>query len=138
VNGVHLCPARGVGACSAALVLPTVSTEAMSLHLAEINTQVASGAHAVTILDGAGWHQTGGKLRMPDNISLLPLPPYSPELNPVENIWRFLRQNYLANRVFDTCTDIVDACCSAWNALAAAPATITSIASREWAKTVNP
>lgn len=129
-----VCPARGVGA---ALVLPTVNAEAMNLHLAEISTQVTPGAHAVITLDGAGWHQSGGKLRIPDNISLLPLPPYSPELNPVENIWQFLRQNYLANRVFDTYDTIVDACCDAWNALVAAPKTIRSIATREWAKEVS-
>ncbi len=128
-----VCPARGVGA---ALVLPFVNTEAMNLHLAEISTQVTPGAHAVLTLDGAGWHQTGGKLKLPNNISLLPLPPYSPELNPVENIWQFLRQNYLANRVFDTYTAIVDACCDAWNKLIAAPETIQSIATRNWAETV--
>ena len=109
----------------------------MNLHLAEISGQVASGAHAVVILDGAGWHQTGGQLRVPDNISLLSLPPYSPELNPVENIWQFLRQNYLANRVYDTYEAIVDACCDAWNALAAMPDRITSIATRAWAAAVK-
>ena len=129
-----VCPARGV---EAALVLPFVNTEAMNLHLAEISTQVTPGAHAVLTLDGAGWHQSGTKLKRPDNISLLPLPPYSPELNPVESIWQFLRQNYLANRVFNNCDAIVDACCDAWNALIAAPATINSIATRDWAKTVN-
>lgn len=129
-----VCPARGIGA---ALVLPHVNAAAMNLHLAEISSQVAPGAHAVIILDGAGWHQAGAKLRIPDNISLLPLPPYSPELNPVENIWQFLRQNYLANRVYDTYEAIVDACCNAWNALTAAPDRITSIASRGWAIAVN-
>jgi putative transposase len=128
-----VCPARGVGA---ALVLPSVNTEAMNLHLAEISTHVVPGAHAVITLDGAGWHQVGGKLKLPDNISLLPLPPYSPELNPVENVWQFLRQNHLANRVFDTYTAIVDACCEAWNALVAEPVRIRSIASRPWAEAV--
>jgi hypothetical protein len=128
-----VCPARGGGA---ALILPHVNAEAMNLHLAEISTQIAPGAHAVITLDGAGWHQLGGKLRVPDNISLLPLPPYSPELNPQENIWQFLRQNYLANRVFETYTALVDACCEAWNALIATPERVTSIASREWAKAV--
>jgi hypothetical protein len=127
--------ARGVGA---ALVLPTVGAEAMNRHLAEISGLVMPGAHAVSSLDGAGWHQAGGKLKVPDNISLLALPPYSPELNPVENVWQFLRQNYLANRVFDTCDAIVDACCDAWNALIAAPHTIRSIASRDWASAVTP
>jgi len=118
-------------------VLPSVNAEAMNLHLAEISTQVAPGAHAVVTLDGAGWHQTGSKLKLPDNISILHLPPYSPELNPVENIWQFLRQNHLANRVFDTYDDIVEACCTAWTALTSAPATITSIATRKWAETVS-
>ena len=129
-----VCPARGIGA---ALVLPFVNAEAMNLHLAEISTQVAPDAHAVITLDGAGWHQAGARLVVPENISLLPLPPYSPELNPVENVWQFLRQNHLANRVFDTYTAIVDACCEAWNALTANPDRIRSIATREWAKAVT-
>ena len=129
-----VCPARGIGA---ALVLPFVNAEAMNLHLAEISTHVAPGAHAVITLDGAGWHQAGGRLIVPENISLLPLPPYSPELNPVENVWQFLRQNHLANRVFDTYAAIVDACCEAWNALTANPDRIRSIATREWAKAVT-
>jgi transposase len=118
-------------------VLPHVNIAAMNLHLAEISFQVALGAHAVITLDGAGWHRPGGDLVVPENISLLPLPPYSPELNPVENIWQYLRQNYLANRVFDTYDDILDACCDAWNALAGMPDTIRSIATREWAKEVS-
>ena len=129
-----VCPARRVGA---ALVLPLVNAEAMNLHLTEISTQVAPGAHAVITLDGAGWHQAGGRLVVPENISLLPLPPYSPELNPVENVWQFLRQNHLANRVFDTYTAIVDACCEAWNELTANPDRIRSIATRQWAKAVT-
>lgn len=118
-------------------MLPSVNTAAMNLHLAEISSQVAPGAHAVITCDGAGWHQAGGKLTLPDNLSILRLPPYSPELNPVENIWQFLRQNHLANRVLETYADIVDACCEAWTALTSAPATITSIATRQWAKTVT-
>ncbi len=130
-----VCPARGVGA---GLILPEVNAAAMNLHLAEIARHVAPGAHAVVVLDGAGWHQTGVKLKIPDNISLLPLPPYSPELNPVENIWQYLKQNYLSNRIFETYEDIVDACCNAWNALMAAPDRIRSIAQRDWAKAVMP
>lgn len=118
-------------------MLPCVNIEAMNLHLAEISTQVAPAAHAVVTLDGAGWHKPGGKLIVPDNISLLALPPYSPELNPVENVWQYLRQNYLANRVFETYTAIMDACCDAWNALAEQPDKIREIATREWAQTVN-
>lgn len=129
-----VCPARGQGA---ALVLPYANTEAMSLHLAEISHCVAPGAHAVVSLDGAGWHQQGGRLKVPDNISLLQLPPYSPELNPQENVWQFLRQNYLANRVFDSYEAIVDACCDAWNKFTAKPERITSIATRDWVRQVK-
>ena len=105
----------------AALVLPHANAEAMSLHLAEISRHVAAGAHAVVVRDGAGWHQTGGRLQVPGNISLLRLPPYSPELNPQENVWQYLWQNQLSNRVFADYDAIVEACCTAWNALMAMP-----------------
>ena len=119
------------------LLLPYANTYAMNLHLTEISALVTPGAHCVLTVDGAGWHQLGGQLVLPSNISLLHLPPYSPELNPVENIWQFLRQNFLSNRVFATYRDIVDACCDAWNALMAMPDRIRSIASRDYAKAVN-
>lgn len=93
-----VCPDRGA---TAALVMPQADTAAMSAHLVEISKTVAPGAHAILVLDGAGWH--GAKaLQVPDNITLLPLPPYAPELNPVENIWAYLRANKLAISVFDT------------------------------------
>jgi len=105
------------------------------MHLREISRNVAPGAHAVVVLDGAGWH--GAKaLAVPDNISLLTLPPYSPELNPIENVWEYLRQNFLSNRIFDDYEDIVDACCKAWNAFAALPDVVMSVTRRAWA-TVN-
>src|SRR3954468_7622613 len=78
-----VCPERAVGA---GLVLPYANTKATGLHLAEIGRQVPPGAHAVVVLDGAGWHAAGG-LALPENLTLLPLPRYSPELNPVENVW---------------------------------------------------
>jgi transposase len=109
----------------------------MNLHLQEISTQVTAGSFAVLTLDGAGWHQKGDRLVVPDNIGLLHLPPYSPELNPTENVWQFLRQNDLSNRVFANYETIVDACCVAWNKLIATPERIRSIATREYAKTVS-
>ena len=118
-------------------MVPYADKPAMTLHLAEISRAVAPGAHAVVIMDGAGWHKPGGRLALPDNVSTLLLPPYAPELNPQENVWQFLRQNHLANRVFDTYDTIVQACCDAWNALMQQPERVTSIATREWAKTVN-
>ena len=106
----------------------------MNLHLAEISREVSRGAHAVLVLDGAGWHQTGGALQVPKNISLLHLPPYAPELNPVENLWAFLRGNKLSNRVFETYDAILDACCHAWTWLMSQPDRIASITARHWAQ----
>jgi transposase len=87
----------------------------------------------VVICDGAGWHQTGGRLHVPDNITLLPLPPYSPELNPMENVWHYLRENTLCSLVWDTYDDIVDACATAWHFLINDPQRIRSIGTRDWA-----
>ena len=109
----------------------------MTLHLAEISCHVAPGAHAVLVCDGVGWHKTGGRLRVPGNISLLRLPPYSPELNPVENIWEYLRANTLSNSVFNTYDIIVDRCCAAWTWLMDAPDRIRSLATTPWTKTVK-
>ena len=117
-------------------MLPKANADAMNLHLAEIACCVASGAHAVVVLDGAGWHGAPA-LAVPDNITLLPLPPYSPELNPVENIWQFLRQNYLSLRVWPDYDAIVETCCAAWNALIRSPERIASITTRNWAKQVS-
>lgn len=103
----------------------------MNLHLAALGKKVAAGSHAVVIVDGAGWH-IADALCVPENISLLYLPPYSPELNAQENIWQYLRQNFLAGRIFDTYDDIVDACCHAWKALTDETGRIASIASRNW------
>ena len=88
----------------------------MSLHLAEISLAIEPGAHGVLLMDQAGWHMTG-KLEVPDNISIVPLPPKCPELNPVENIWQFMRDNWLSNRIFTSHDNIVDLCCEAWNRL---------------------
>jgi hypothetical protein len=125
-----LCPARGVGA---AIIMPAVNREAMGEHLKEISTQVSAGAHAVLICDGAGWHRRADTLKIPDNITLLELPPYSPELNPMENVWDYLRGNKLSHLVWDTYEAIVDACAKAWRFLIDDPDRIRSIAHRQWA-----
>jgi len=125
-----VCPERGGGA---AIIMPTVNTDAMNEHLSEIGTQVAAGAHPVLVLDGAGWHQRSGNLSAPDNITLLSLPPYAPELNPMELVWEYLRGNKLCAVVWDTYDAIVEACRRAWKFLTDDPDRIRSIATREWA-----
>jgi transposase len=77
------------------------NAEMFNLHLLEISKVVAPGAHAVVILDGAGYHGAG-KVEVPDNFTLIKLPPYSPELNSIENVWEYLRKNKLANSVWNT------------------------------------
>ena len=125
-----LCPQRDTGA---ALILPQSNTHAMELHLAEISATVASGAHAIVLMDQAGWHTTS-QLKVPDNLSLVFIPPATPELNPAENVWQYLRQTYLSNRIFKDYDDIVDRVCQAWRALLNEPGRITSITYREWAR----
>ena len=104
----------------------------MQLHLDEISRLVANGAHAVLLMDRAGWHTTT-KLDVPENITPIFLPSRSPELNPVENIWQYLRPNWLSNRVFENYDAILSAACEAWRKLLAKPETITSIGMRKWA-----
>ncbi len=123
-----VCPERATGA---ALVMPHANTEAMNLHLQEISRTVAPGA--ALVCDGAGWH-TSPALELPDNITPVCLPPYAPKLNPTENIWEYLRKNYLALRVLDDYDAILDACCKAWNDLLTMPDRLVSITQRNWAK----
>ena len=104
----------------------------MGAQLAEISWAVAPGAHAILLLDQAGWH-VSPKLCVPGNITLLPLPPRSPELNPMENVWQFVRDNWLSNRVFGSYEEIVDLGCHTWNKLIEQPWIIMSIGLRDWA-----
>ena len=124
-----VCPAKGKGA---GLVMPYCDTQAMTEHLKAISAEASPGSHAILLLDQAGWHMTP-KLDIPDNITLLLIPPRSPKLNPVEDIWQFMRQNWLSNRVFRNYNDIVNHCCKSWNKLIDQPWRITSIAKRKWA-----
>ena len=113
-------------------MLPFANTRAMQMHLDEISRNIAARAHAVVLMDRAGWHRTD-KLKLPKNLTIILLPSRSPELNPVENVWQYLRQNWLSNTVFEDYQAILDAGCEAWNRLVAKPETIMSIGLREWA-----
>ncbi len=133
-DSVHIfgaiCPARGIGA---AIIIPGVNTEAMTKHLKEISCRVTTSAHALLVCDGAGWHQPGERLIVPDNITLLRLPPYAPEINPMENIWGYLRGNKLGSLVCNTYEAMRDICKEAWNFIANDPERIISIGTRDWA-----
>ena len=117
----------------AGIIVPFANGLALEEHLKEIAHHIPQGRHAVVIMDQAGWHSTK-QIMIPDNISILHLPPYSPELNPQENIWRYLKDTFLANRVFGSVDDISNACVEAWNVLANSPDLIASIATRDWAR----
>ncbi|WP_143268071.1 IS630 family transposase [Azospirillum agricola] len=117
-----VCPARHTGA---AIVMTRANTQAMTLMLEEISRTVAPGAHAAVVIDGAGWH-TSGDLVVPANITLVPLPPYSPELNAIERLWQFMRDNLLAHRLFADLNAILDVCCQVWNQILAEPGRIRS------------
>ena len=117
-----------------ALTLPTVSTEAMQVFLDEFAARLAANAHAVLLLDGAGWHASGA-LVVPDRVSLVRLPPYSPELNPMERIWLYLRERFLSHRVFADYDDILQACAEAWRALTRD--TLKSLTAFPWLEQVS-
>lgn len=124
------CPAKDKGC---ALILPECTTGMMQLHLDEISKQVEKGFHAILILDRAGWHTTEA-LIIPQNISLLPLPSYSPELNPIEQVWQKLKHGFLSNRVYKDYDEIVDCCVKAWNSFCDEEGNIKSLCSRSWAQ----
>ena len=124
-----VCPERSEGV---ALVLPEVSTAAMDLFLAELARAVPAGTHAALVLDGAGWHVSEG-LTVPPNLTLIHPPPYSPELNPVERVWEYLRDRWLSHRVLAGGYEaVVDAACAAWNALLDEPGRLRSLTNFPW------
>jgi transposase len=128
-----VCPERDTGV---ALVLPRASTEGMNQLLAELSGQVPPRTHAVVLIDNAGWHASD-ELIVPANLTLVPLPPYSPELNAIERVWEYLRDRYLSGCVFPSAEAVVDACCSVWNALLAETGRIRSLTDFKWARPVK-
>ena len=103
----------------------------MDVFLAQFAETLPAGVHAVLMLDQAGWHGKAA-LQVPDNVTLLPLPPYSPELNPVERVWLYLRERYLSFRLYQGEGAIVDALCAAWNALRDETGRLTTLTGYPW------
>lgn len=116
-------------------MLPAVNADAMQVFLDHVAASRPPDAHLVLVLDGAGWHQSRA-LAVPESITLVVLPPYSPELNPVERVWLYLRERFLSLRILDTTEAIIDACCSAWNRLTAEPGRIKSLCTYPWIEKV--
>lgn len=114
-------PATGA---SVALQAPLVNTGTMNVFLTMLSKELGPQDHAVLIMDQAGWHKSR-TLEIPENITTLLLPPYSPELNPVERLWAYLRSHYLSNRAFDDYRHLLDAGAAAWQELA--PETLKSV-----------
>lgn len=123
-----VCPSTGA---TEALLSPVVNKEVMKQHLAQISARTKPGRHALIIMDGAGWHTEDCTDAFP-NITLLKLPPYSPELNPLEQIWSWLRQHHLANRCFSGYEDILDACTMAWNEFISETQRVINLSFRDW------
>ena len=113
------------------LVMPSVNAKVMDLFLAHFADTLDQDAHAVMMCDGAGWHDERA-LTVPDNVTLALLPPYSPELNPVERVWLYLRERFLSLRVLDDTEAIIDACCQAWIDLIAEPDRMRTLCAYPW------
>jgi hypothetical protein len=128
-----VCPERDAGV---ALVLPTVSAAAMQAILDELGQAVAPGAHAVVLMDRAGWH-IAREIAIPANLTPLFLPAYSPELNAIERVWLALRERFLSHRLWPTYDDILAACCAACNPLLAETGRIRSPCTLDWAARVS-
>ncbi len=125
-----ICPKKDK---SVGLIFPEIGIFCMQKHLDAIAEEIEPGHHGIVIVDCASWHTTQ-KLKLPGNMSLLPLPPASPELNPTEQVWQVLRDRYLANRCFGSYDDIVDCCCEAWNSFTLEKGNVKNLCSREWAE----
>jgi transposase len=128
-----VCPERDAGV---ALVLPSVSAAAMQAMLDELGRAVAPDAHAVVLMDCAGWH-VAKKVAIPANLTPVFLPAYSPELNAIERLWLYLRERFLSHRLWPSYDDILDACCAAWNALLEDTGRIRSLCTLDWATPVS-
>ena len=117
------------------LILPKANTSTMSIFLEAFAKTVPDDVHVVMVLDQAGWH-SAKKLVVPDNVTLVALPPYSPELNPVEWVWLHLRERFLSLQLFVDHNAIVDACCHAWNTFADDVKQAQSLCLHPWIKSV--
>ena len=123
-----VCPGTGE---AVGLILPHANTVCMSLHIDEISRSIPQGRHALVLMDGAGWHQASHHRH---NVTIMKIPPYSPELNPCEQVWQYLKDKWLKNRCYADYNDILKVATEAWTNFTAEPGRIQSLCSRDWAK----
>lgn len=128
-----VCPESGA---TEAIISPLSNSDAMREHMSLISKRTPRGRHAVVIMDGAGWHQHRIVDEF-DNVTIMKLPAYSPELNPIEQVWQWLRQNELANRCFKGYEDIVEQCTRAWNSFINDVERVKNLCTRDWIKLVK-
>jgi transposase len=112
------------------LILPHVNTQCMQLFINEVSARHPE-ERIVMVIDGAGWHRSH-VLKAPENIYLLKLPPYAPELNPIEHVWDELREKFFHNRVFKSLDALEDHLTLALKSLEENPDTVSSIVSWPW------
>jgi transposase len=105
-----VCPETGHGD---GLLSPRLNIAVVEIFLQQFSASLASQDHAVLLWDGAGYH-TSPKLQLPENITLIQLPPYSPELNPMENLWHYLKSHYWSNRAYADYEELEEAAVDAW------------------------
>ena len=119
---------------SVALVLPEADTSMMNLHLEAISRHVGTARHVVLVLDNAGWHTCKG-LAIPSNITLLPLPPRTPEENPIERLWMWIKERYFSNRTYRDYEVLLEEVCRMWNRLESTR--IQSVCRSAWSTHAN-
>jgi putative transposase len=123
-----VCPQTGD---SVALVGPTADTWMMNQFLRELSKHVTRDVHVVMVMDGAAWHRSKS-LEKFSNITMIILPPYSPELNPIERVWGYLKKHYLANHIYEDYETILDEVCHAWNHFRSDVERVKSLTCEPW------
>lgn len=118
-----VCPETGQ---TCGLITPTIDTGTMNVFLEQFSRELPADVHAVMVLDRAGFH-TAKTLNVPANVTLVYLPPKSPQLNPVENLWHYLRSHYWSNRFYKTWEDLREAAAEAWRKVCLVPELVKTV-----------
>lgn len=118
-----VCPETGA---STGLVTPEINTPMMNAFLEQFGRELPTDVHAVMVLDRAGWH-TATALAVPANVTLIYLPPKSPDLNPAENLWHYLRSHFWSNRLYKTWEDLKQAAIDGWRRVCLVPEKLRTV-----------